>query len=208
MRSHPSLQLLTEVAPSQPEVGEETDSCLIARVAEGDTAAFAAIYDRYGRIAYSIALRMMRSESAAEDVVQDAFFSVWRLAGRFDAGRGTVRTYILSIVHHRAVDILRTAHVQRQAGAEPEMLENTPDAQNVEYEVLHRIEARKLRAAVGMLPEDQRAVVELAYFGGYAYPEIAAMLRIPLGTVKSRLRLAMGRLRSAAELTGLAATAS
>jgi RNA polymerase sigma-70 factor (ECF subfamily) len=208
MRSDVMLRVVTEADPQQGEGCEQSDEQLMLLAAARDARAFAALYDRYARIAYSVALRLMREASAAEDVVQDAFISLWRLADRFDAGRGSVRTYILSIVHHRAVDILRSARMQRQADAEPETLESTPDTLNVEHTVLHRIEARKLRAAVGHLPEEQRTIVELAYFHGYAYPEIASMLGIPLGTVKSRLRLAMGKLRAAPEMTALAGAAS
>jgi RNA polymerase sigma-70 factor (ECF subfamily) len=202
------LPVVIEAGPLGDDGCDESDEQLMLRVRERDAAAFADLYDRYARIAYSVALRLMREASAAEDVVQDAFISLWRLADRFDAGRGSVRTYILSIVHHRAVDILRSARMQRQADAEPETLESTPDTLNVEHAVLHRIEARKLRAAVGHLPEEQRTIVELAYFHGYAYPEIASMLGIPLGTVKSRLRLAVGKLRAAPEMASLADAAS
>lgn len=184
--------------------GSEPDETCMARVVARDSTAFATVYDRYGPMVYSLALRIVREPHIAEDVTQDVFLSLWRLASRFDATRGSLQTYILSMTHHRAVDVVRGA--RRDLQTDPNDLATSrmlPDQQNVEYEVLRRIEARKLRAALRVLNADQRTAIDLAYFGGYSYPEIATMLQIPLGTVKSRLRLALAKLRAAEDINSL-----
>lgn len=177
--------------------GGPTDSELMARVAGGEQSAFAQLYDRYGGIAYGLALQITGEPAQAQDVVQDAFLACWRQAAGFKAQRGSVRGWLLAIVHHRAVDLLRSARQQRETYGAAERLTEVPDEQSVEQEALHRMDMRHVGAALRTLPAPQRQVVEMAYYRGYPYPEIASQLGLPLGTVKSRLRLALARLSCA-----------
>lgn len=167
---------------------------LMARIVGGDAAAFSQLYDRFGPITYAFALQLLRDPVQAQDVVQDTFLTCWRQASRFDVRRGSVRTWLLSLVHHRAVDLLRSARHHCEHRVDVESLDWIADKADVEGEVVRRAEVRRTRAALLSLPPEQRQVVELAYFDGYRYPEIAALLDIPLGTVKSRVRLALARL--------------
>lgn len=168
----------------------------MALVAGGDARAFETIYERHSTVAFSLAYRICGARAAAEEVAQEAFLSVWRSGGRYDRTRGSVRSWLLGIVHHRAIDALRssTAHELRrsqdeQAGAGVEAPERT------EIEAARREQARSLRTLVEQLPTDQRRVVELAYFGGFTHEEIARALDQPLGTVKGRMRLALEKMR-------------
>jgi RNA polymerase sigma-70 factor (ECF subfamily) len=164
-------------------------------VAAGDVGALDHLYERYGAMAYSIALRITGEPASAEDVVQEAFIGAWRNAPRYAAERGSVRAWILSIVHHRAIDAVRR---RRAATALPEadaplpQVLTLPDAW---AEVEARLDGAAVRAALAALPETQREAIELAYFGGLTQVEIAARTGVPLGTVKSRLRLALVALR-------------
>ncbi len=172
------------------------DEDLMARISEGDSAAFSVIYDRHSTAAFSLAYRMVGRRGAAEDVVQEALLSLWRAAHRYDAGRGSVRTFILGIVHNRAIDGLRRATVHDSRRASDEGLEErfaAPD--RTDAEAGRRSEAGDVRTALGALPADQLKVIELAYFGGFTHTEIAEMLDTPLGTVKGRMRLGLEKLR-------------
>jgi RNA polymerase sigma-70 factor, ECF subfamily len=180
------------------------DEDLLARLGDGDDEAFALLYDRHSRVTYSLAYRLLGSREAAEDLVQDVFLAAWRGAGSYSALRGSVRTWILSIVHHRGVDRLRTsaAMVRRQEALEVEEHGRTaPDAADV---ALGAVEAQSVRKALDDLPPEQLDVVKLAYYGGFTHHEIAEMLQVPLGTVKSRMRLALDRIRRTMEPGGLA----
>jgi RNA polymerase sigma-70 factor (ECF subfamily) len=177
-------------------VGERDDTSLLRGVQGGDDASLAALYDRYGGVAYGLALRITGDATTAEDAVQDAFVSLWKQAPRFDAERGQVRSWLLTIVHHRAVDaVRRRAHrPERQLpeGAEEFLV----DAQRRPDELAERsIEARAIREAVSRIPDDQRRTVEMAYFEGMTHVEISRAMGVPLGTVKSRLRIAMEKMR-------------
>ena len=165
---------------------------------DGDTDAFGVVYDRHSTVAFSLAYRMVGRRGAAETVVQEAFLSLWRATGRYDAQRGSVRTFLLGIVHNRAVDALRRAsvHEGRQIDDE-EAAERLEAKERTEAEVARRDEAERLRGAVAELPAEQQKVIELAYFGGFSQTEIAEMLDAPLGTVKGRMRLALEKLRTA-----------
>jgi RNA polymerase sigma-70 factor, ECF subfamily len=176
------------------------DEELIELVRGGDTRAFERIYDRHARAAYSLAYRILGSQANAQDVVQEVFVSVWRLSAGYTRARGSVRTWILAIVHNRAIDALRRAAVpgravveETGAGAEREGPDRT------EALVERREEARELRSALSGLPGEQRRVIELAYFGGFTLSEIAELLTLPLGTVKGRMRLGLEKMRSALE---------
>ena len=166
-------------------------------VGRGDAAAFDVIYDRHSSAAYSLAYRMCGKRGVADDVIQEAFISLWRAGARYDARRGSVRTWILGIVHNRAIDALRRSTVHDSRRASDEGLEERFEArERTELEVARRSEARIVREALDTLPPDQLRVIELAYFGGFTHTEIAEMLEAPLGTVKGRMRLGLEKLRA------------
>ena len=172
------------------------DEELMDLVRRSDAAAFSVVYDRHSAAAFSLAYRMAGRKNVAEDVVQEAFLSLWRAGGRYDARRGSVRTWVLGIVHNRAIDALRraTVHDSRRASDEG-MEERFEAADRTDAEAARRSEAGEVRAALGPLPPDQLKVIELAYFGGFTHTEIAEMLETPLGTVKGRMRLGLEKLR-------------
>ena len=172
----------------------DEDLMQIAR--HGDARAFEVIYERHAQAAFSLAYRIMGTRGGAEDVTQEAFLSIWRSGERYDRQRGSVRTWVLGIVHHRGIDALRraTVHDRRRAGDEGiEERFEAPDRTDVE--VARREEAVTVRAALGGLPADQVQVIELAYFGGFTHTEIAQMLGAPVGTVKGRMRLGLKKMR-------------
>ena len=176
------------------------DEELMHLVQEGDADAFEMVYDRHGVAAFSLAYRMVANRSAAEDVVQEALLSIWRSRARYARERGSVRNWILGIVHNRAIDSLRRSvvHDRRRASAEGlEEREVAPELTDVE--ALRRDEARTVRKALGGLPGEQSRVIELAYFGGFTHTEIADMLETPVGTVKGRMRLGLEKMRRALE---------
>jgi RNA polymerase sigma-70 factor, ECF subfamily len=172
------------------------DEEVMALVQEGSTHAFELVYDRHGGAAFSLAYRMVANRAAAEDITQEAFLSIWRSRRRYDATRGSVRTWVLGIVHNRAIDALRRnlAHDRKRASAEG--LEERKEApERTEIEVARLQEARSVRDAMGALPVEQSRVLELAYFGGFSHSQIADMLEMPIGTVKGRMRLGLEKLR-------------
>jgi RNA polymerase sigma-70 factor (ECF subfamily) len=165
---------------------------------DGNPDAFEVIYDRHAGAAFSLAYRMVGDRNAAEDITQEAFLSMWRSRVRFDRERGSVRAWVLGIVHHRTIDALRrnTAHDRRRATVEG--LEERHEApERTEAEVARRDEAREVREAMRTLPGDQLEVVRLAYFGGFTHTQIAEMLDTPVGTVKGRMRLGLEKMRRA-----------
>jgi RNA polymerase sigma-70 factor, ECF subfamily len=173
------------------------DEELMPLIGEKDPEAFEVFYDRHGGVAYSLAYRIVGDRAAAEEVTQEAFISVWRSGARFDATRGSVRSWLLSVVRNRAIDFLRS-----KAGKAPKLdfddeavLEQRPAAEMTEEEALRRETASELRGALGKLPGEQSKVIELAYFGGFSHSEIAAILGLPMGTVKGRMRLGLEKIR-------------
>jgi RNA polymerase sigma-70 factor, ECF subfamily len=172
------------------------DEDLVVQVAGGDERSFEVLYDRHGKVAWSLAFRLLGEREAAEDLVQEAFLSVWNGAAGYSQAKGSVRTWILSILHHRAVDRLRQVSASRrrqEALEQVAMIEPAaPDAAEV---AIARVEATEVRSALADVPGDQREVLRLAYYGGYTHHEIAGMLSLPLGTVKSRMRLGLERVR-------------
>ena len=174
------------------------DEDLMQYVRKAEPAAFEVLYDRHSGVAFSLAYRIVGTRAAAEDVVQEAFLSIWRSGARYDRGRGSVRTWVLGIVHNRAIDGLRraTVHDKRRASDEgiAERLEST---ERTDVEVARREEAGTVRAAMDVLPPEQSQVIELAYFGGFTQSEIAEMLGTPIGTVKGRMRLGLEKMRGA-----------
>jgi RNA polymerase sigma-70 factor (ECF subfamily) len=173
------------------------DEDLMAMVRNGDAAAFEVIYERHGGIAYSLAHRMCQRKQAAEDVVQEAFLSAWRRSVSYDPARGSVRTWLLGIVHNRAIDSLRRSgsDIRRRVDIPVEEVDVESDV-DVGAQVVQRDQAGIVRGAMSDLPEEQSKVIELAYFGGYTHTEIADMLGLPVGTVKGRMRLGLTKLRS------------
>ena len=172
------------------------DEELMRLIRGGDPRAFAVVYDRHSGSAFSLAYRMCGTRAAAEDVIQESFLSLWRSGGRYDASRGSVRTWLLGIVHNRSIDALRRATVHDRRRASDEGLEErfqSPD--RTDAEVARRDEASEIRSAVAELPEEQSEVIRLAYYGGYTHTEIADILGSPLGTVKGRMRLGLEKLR-------------
>jgi RNA polymerase sigma-70 factor (ECF subfamily) len=175
------------------------DDVLMAALAERDLSALAGLYDRYGRLAYALAYRILGESEAAEDVVQDAFISAWRGAGSFRRDRGNPRGWLLSIVHHRAVDVLRRKTAFRPApleGAEQRAADEDTAAM-----AERNVEQQTVRLALQTLPDAQRRTIELAYFGGYTHVELAELMGVPLGTVKGRMRIGLQKMRRALEGT-------
>ena len=167
------------------------------RVGEADSAAFEVVYDRHSRAAFSLAFRILGTRPSAEEAVQEAFLAVWRSGARYRPERGSVGTWVLGIVHHRAVDVLRrTTVVERRRDSAEGIEERLVAPGGTEQDVLRRAQAVEVRGALAGLPEPQRRVLELAYYGGFTQTEIAAMLDTPLGTVKGRMRLGLQKLGS------------
>src|SRR3954462_13039616 len=156
------------------------DEDLMQLVRRGDTSAFEVVYERHATAAFSLAYRMTGRRNLAEDVVQEAFLSLWRSGGRYDRNRGSVRTWVLGIVHNRAIDALRRATVHDRRRASDEGIEERFESgERTDAEVARRDEARIVRGALDHLPPDQARVVELAYFGGFTHSEIADILGTP-----------------------------
>jgi RNA polymerase sigma-70 factor (ECF subfamily) len=175
------------------------DRAVLLRLADGELDALEELYDRYKTMAYSIAYRITNDASLAEDVVQDAFLGVWRNAARYVDGRGSVKTWLLAIVHHRAIDAVRRRRPTREL---PDVESSPPAAltlPDVWAEVAAGIDAASVQVALGTLSDVQREAIELAYFGGLTQQEIADRTATPLGTVKSRMRLGLLAMRRALE---------
>ncbi len=183
--------------------GGDGDEALLAAIGRGDEGAIAALYDRYGGLAYGLAYRILSERGAAEDVVQDAFLSVWRRAASFQPGRGSVRTWLLSIVHHRALDRLRGTSGRTRRDAPLDDLDRIVQVDDLWREVEVGVQRDVLRRGLSSLPEAQRRTIELAYFGGHTQQEIAAMMEVPVGTVKGRMRIGLHKLRDLLVGTGI-----
>ncbi len=172
------------------------DEDLISRVEAADADAFATLYDRHSRAAFSLAYRMMGERQASEDLAQDAFLKVWRAAGSYRAERGSVRTWILSIVHNRGIDQLRS-HASRRR-TQDKIEASAPRSQPSEAfaETWRNSQRDQVREALNTLPPEQLKILELAYFSGYTHVEISELLRLPLGTVKGRMRLGLQKIKN------------
>jgi RNA polymerase sigma-70 factor (ECF subfamily) len=196
--SEPTGSLSLRVAT----VADDADRAVLGRIAAGDLHALEELYDRYKTMAYSIAYRITNDATLAEDVVQEAFLGAWRNASRYVEGKGSVKTWLLSIVHHRAIDAVR----RRRPTSELPEREDVPPPQlrlpDVWGEVAAVLDAEAVRRALGALSDVQREALELAYYGGLTQQEIAERTATPLGTVKSRMRLGLLAMRRALEEEG------
>ena len=180
------------LAPSRTT--DEEDARLLDRLRRNERDALAALYDAYGRVAYGLAYRVLGQAGDAEDIVQESFLSLWRQAGRLDAKRGSVRSLLLTIVHRRSIDVLRrrAGRIERTLDEAQPVASAAPDP--IEF-ATHAEERERIQGALQELPAEQRAAIELTYFRGLTIAEMAIQEQIPLGTAKSRLRLALERMR-------------
>ena len=187
--------------PGSSDLRALADEDLMQFVQRNDPRAFEIVYERHSSAAFSLAYRMCGSRAAAEDVVQEAFLSIWRSGARYERARGSVRTWVLGIVHHRAIDQLRRSSVHSKRRASDEGIEDRIESgERTDVEVARRDEAQAIRTAMESLPPEQSHVIELAYFGGFTHTEIAAILETPVGTVKGRMRLGLEKLRHSLRL--------
>jgi RNA polymerase sigma factor (sigma-70 family) len=168
-----------------------SDEALVALVARGEDDALAELYDRLGGLAYSLALRVLRDRALAEDAVQEAFLAVWRSAARFVPERARAQSWILTLVHRRAVDLVR-----REASRRTEPLDDTdrPGGEAADQPTWLRYERERVQKALRTLPDQQRELIELAYYGGFTQSQLADRVGVPLGTVKSRMFTGLSRL--------------
>jgi RNA polymerase sigma-70 factor, ECF subfamily len=181
---------------SQPVVrsfAHLSDEAVVALVARSDDTALAELYDRFGRVAYGVALRILRDEKLAEDAVQEGFLAAWRSADRFMPERGKASTWVLTLVHRRAVDLVRRED-RRRADALTDELELARSG-SAEDDAWLRFERERVQAALKQLPDQQREALELAYYGGFSQSELAERLGQPVGTIKSRMFTGLARLR-------------
>jgi RNA polymerase sigma factor (sigma-70 family) len=179
-------------SPVRKDLAHLSDEALVALVSRGEETALAELYDRFGRPAYGVALRVVRDEALAEDAVQEAFLNLWRTADRFTPERAKAGTWMMTLVHRRAVDLVRREEYRR---AEP--LETAPEPLEGSTEDVAwlRLERERVREALQRLPDQQRETLELAYYGGFTQSELADRLGQPLGTIKSRMFAGLSRLR-------------
>jgi len=172
------------------------DEDLISLLQEArDSRAFAVLYERHGRAAYSLAYRIIGERQTAEDLVQEAFLKVWRAAGSYRVERGSVRTWVLSIVHNRCIDQLRTSGSRRRTQQKVEASAPRVQPSEAFAHSWRNSQREQVREALRTLPKEQLKILELAYFSGYTHVEIAELLGLPLGTVKGRMRLGLKKIR-------------
>jgi RNA polymerase sigma-70 factor (ECF subfamily) len=182
------------------ELGRLADEDLMQLVRRGEPRAFEVVYERHASAAFSLAYRMCGTRGVAEDVTQEAFLALWRSGARYDRARGSVRAWVLGIVHNRAIDALRRSVVHDRRRASDEGIEERFEAdERTDVEVARRDEAASIRAILDDLPPEQCRVIELAYFGGFTHTEIAEMLETPIGTIKGRMRLGLEKMRGRLE---------
>ena len=174
---------------------------LLTRTARGEDAAFAALYDALGGAVYGLVRRVLRDPAQSEEVAQEVFLEVWRTAARYDADRGSASTWILTLAHRRAVDRVRSEQASRNREDRVGAREQVRGYDEVAEAVVERFEHAEVRAALDQLTDLQREAIELAYFNGYTYREVAELLDTPLGTVKTRMRDGLIRLRDALGVT-------
>lgn len=180
----------------------DSDLDLMARIAEGDAGSLGALYDRHSPVAFRLALSLVRDRGRAEDVVHDAFLSVWRKSGSYKAGRGTVKSWLLGIVRNRAIDTLRALRAS-DVDDEATLLALQDAGPSVVDQVVAKIESETVRTALGKLSLQQRQAIAIAYYESRSHAEIASITETPLGTVHGRVRLGLRHLRSHLQAAGL-----
>ena len=184
---------MNEMEPGNVQV-LDSDQELAAQLQRGDAQAVAALFDRYGRLAYGLAYRMLNDAGAAEDVVQEAFLLIWRNAPSFDATRGSLRTWLLAVVRHKTVDRLRRNRSRPQSSLDA--IDEPMIGPDVWEMVSTNLTRDQVQQAFASLPDAQRQTIELAYLGGFTQNEIAERMNVPLGTVKGRMRIGLEKMRS------------
>jgi RNA polymerase sigma-70 factor, ECF subfamily len=182
-----------------PSAAAADDARIVRRMAERETSALAELYDRHARAVYSLSTRILSDPDEAQDVVQEVFAQAWAQAARYDAGRAPVLTWLLVIARTRSIDRLRARRGRPQPASDPAQIETHDPVRGQEAEVIAAEQAGRLRTALGTLADAQRTAIELAYFEGMSQSEIAARLQQPLGTIKTRIRSGLQRLRAAME---------
>jgi RNA polymerase sigma-70 factor, ECF subfamily len=197
-RDTPHNVFLATVTNRRTDLRTLADEDLMALVQDGEPRAFEVIFDRHSGPAFSLAYRMCGRRAMAEDVVQEAFLSLWRTGARYDRRRGSVRNWILGVVHNRAIDAFRRGVVRESRNVSDEgIADRLTSPEQTDVEVARRDDAHQVRGALDELPSEQRQVIELAYFGGFTHAQIAEMLALPAGTVKGRMRLGLTKMRIA-----------
>jgi RNA polymerase sigma-70 factor (ECF subfamily) len=186
--------------------GDLPDDQLIAALASQDLGALETLYDRYGKVAFSLAYRIVGERGAAEDVVQDAFLSVWRQAKSYRRDRGSAKTWLMAIVHHRSIDKLRAHASGGTTVPIDDVTEELGEAPGVWQQVWSNMRGDSVRGALEKLPVEQKKSIELAYFSGYSQSEIAELMGVPLGTVKGRMRIGLQKLKAMLERPELGVT--
>jgi RNA polymerase sigma-70 factor (ECF subfamily) len=191
------------MTPGKRDLTELSDPQLAAALAAGEVDGMDALYRRYGGDAYSLAIRILGDQGRAEDAVQEAFVRVWKRIGSFAPDRGSLRTWLLTIVRNCAIDNLRGSGREREELELQVEVRAEGEGSNPWREVSRALERQAVQDALGALPREQRQAIELAYYGGYTQQEIARMVSVPLGTVKGRTRLALEKLCSYLQGRGL-----
>jgi RNA polymerase sigma-70 factor, ECF subfamily len=187
-----------------------SDEQILAALAQRDLNALEELYERYGKIAYSLAYRIVGDRGTAEDVTQDAFLSVWRRAGSYQADKGSARNWLMSIVHHRSIDRLRHVAASGTLIAYEELPESSEESTKpgIWQQAWTNVRGEMVRKALERLPSEQKKSIELAYFSGYTQAEIASLMGVPLGTVKGRMRIGLQKLRAMLEGLEIGASSS
>lgn len=189
---NPNVEALRSYARPAENLNETDEMGLLTRIQSGDQAAMAALFDRYGTLVYSVAFRVLKDAAEAEDVMQEIFVQVWKNPGAFVSGRGSLAGWLVVVARNRSIDIIR-----RRRPTEPVELFALPSSTNVAREAERNSLVDKIREVMGSLPDEQRKSVELAFFEGLSHSEIAEKTGDPLGTVKTRIRLALTTIRKA-----------
>ncbi len=184
---------------------EAGDAALVVAIGRWQEDALAEVYRRHGGAAFALARRLLNDRQLAEEVLQEVFLRLWNTPERFDPERGSLRAYLLAQTHGRAVDLLRS-ETSRRRREEREARESTSFGDDIEREVIDLTVSEKVKEVVAGLPTDERKAIELAYFGGHTYRQVAVMLEAPEGTVKSRFRTGLRRLRKDLAEAGVGVT--